>query len=158
MGLDNRLEEMQEKAQQIARYYYKGFGATMDGILSNAEAFLKTPERTDYSEKAYKWAKEIEDFYSKIPFGSLQGKEEFYPLFIVKMLLPQLKEGMDKVFKEQDEGSLRRLEIGIQTVVTVGGLYWNSLIEVLKDIREFPDGRNFGLAIKDRNKEYVWHL
>lgn len=151
------LPSMKEKAAEIARYYYKGFGVTIDGILNNAGRYLQYPEREDLIDDAYKWLKEIEDFYAKILFNTLHGKKEFYPLFVTNELLPIFRESMDCVAQRSYETAFRNLEIDAITIINVGRLYGASFIKILEKIREHPDARDFRVKIID-HKNKVWYF
>jgi hypothetical protein len=120
------LEKMKNNTLEMGRYYYKGFGNTFQGIIANAELFLMEPDRKDLPENAYTWLNEIEQLYEKIPLEELHGREEFYPLFIVKRLLPKFKETMNRVFVEKDKDAIRDLLTDSGTIVNVGRLYWDS--------------------------------
>ena len=143
------LERMKDNALEMSSYYYKGFGNTFHGIIANAELSLTEPDRKDLSENAYAWLNEIEQFYEKIPFEKLHGREEFYPLFVVKRLLPKFKETMDRVFVEKDKDALLDLQTDSWTIVNVGRLYWDSFQMALKYIRSDPEAKNFRVKITD---------
>ena len=155
--LEARAAELQNKAQEMAKYYYKGFGDSISGIASNPQTYLKHPERTYYSEDAYQWIKQIEDFYAKIPFNTLHGKEEFYPFFIMKELLPEVRKKMDEVFKEKNNGSCRTLEIFTKTITTVGGVYRKNLKKLFDEIRTISGEDNFCITITDHKGE-KWYF
>ena len=158
------LAELQRKALEMAKYYYKGFGTTIEGILNNGEEYLQHPERAELADKSYGWFKKIEEFYANIPFDNLQGKEEFYPLFIIRRLLkestsellPKFKENMDAVFKDRNKSELRNLETDTRSIVNVGRLYFETLMQTLQEIRVYPEAKDFRVAISDRNKNYIW--
>jgi len=158
MPLETYLSDIQEKkelAQQMARWYYKGFGSSMEGILCNMEGYVQNPEMLNYSEIVYRLLNRVGEFYSKIPFGDFHGKEQFYPLFIVKSLLPFLHHSLDTTFNERTEENFRVLDVRIQAIVEVGRLYDESLRSVLKEIRLLPEGKDFQVqVIDDRGK--VW--
>src|SRR3989338_4397548 len=97
MTLDDRILEMQNKADEIGKYYYKGFGSLINGVLGDIELYL-IDNKTGLMERSCKWLNQIENFYKAIPFEKLKNREEFYPLFVVKRLLP--------IFKHQMESSI----------------------------------------------------
>jgi len=170
MGIETILEELQpnplqvqvnrmkETVREMAGYYYKGFGALVSGILANGELFLGEQERNDLLEKSYDWFSRVENFYSKIPFGLLQGREEFYPLFVVRDLLPKFRDSMDEIFKEKRKDVLRNFERIAQTIVDIGTLYRNKLEQLLEKIRLFPEEKDFKVAIPDQLKDYTWYF
>lgn len=125
-----------------------GFGNTFQGILAGAENYLDEPLE-EFSENANKWLKRIEDFYETIPFDDLHGKEEYYPLFVVKRLLPKIRENLDEVFDEKKKGSLRNLVVKTGSVVEIGRLYSDSFLGLLRDIRSNPEEKDFYVGLKD---------
>ncbi len=149
MTLENNVLEMENKVNEMGGYYLKGMGAIVDGIISNAELLLMREKDEKLSENAYKWLKEIKDCYGKIPFDSLYGKEEFYPLFVVKRLLPKFERSMDIIFKDKDKTGLNNLIRYSRSIIDVGNLYWEDMINLLKEIRKYPEAKDFRLKITD---------
>ena len=157
-ALESQLGQMKEEASEMARYYYKGFGATIDGILSSAEAYQRFRQRTDvqkYKETAYRLLKEVEDFYAKIPFQDLEDKNGFYPLFIVKELLHLLRTYMEPHFTNPNNDSFERLENCTQVIVEVAELYRDNFKGLLEKIKGHPDGKNFKIEIID-DRGIIW--
>ena len=157
-GLDGELVGLRQKAIEMARYYYKGMEAVLQEVIANAELYLEDPQQSELMEKSYEWINKIEDFYSKIPFKHLKGKQDFYPLFVIQRLLPKFRGTMDAVFKGKDKGQFRELVRNSQTIIDVGSLYWETLIQTCQEIRKFPEANNFRVAIPDRNKDYTWYF
>ncbi len=151
------LTQMKEKAIEMSKYYYKGFGATIDGILNNAQLYLRHPEREILIDNSYKWLQELENVYAKISFDNLHGKEEFYPLFIIKRLLPQFRESMDEIFKFSNNGWFRNFGTDGKTIVNVGRLYEDSFLKLLEEIRTHPEAHNFRIKIIDHKCE-AWYF
>jgi hypothetical protein len=151
------LLKMKDLALEMGSYYYKGFGNTINGILANAEIYLKEPNRKELAENAYGWLREIEEHYETIPFENLHGREEFYPLFVVKRLLPKLKDRMNRIFIDRDKDSLRNLDTDAKSIVNVGRLYGYSFLATLEQIRENPEAKDFRVKITDyRNQDWFF--
>ena len=158
MSLDSSLERMKEEALEMGGYYYKGFGNLFDGILANAEIYLiDGHDEKETADDAYKWIEEIEKHYDGIPFDELHGREIFYPLFVIKRLLPKFRATMDEVFQEKRDGALRDLDTDARSIVNVGRLYWDSFQELLKEIRSHPESSDFRVKIVDYANR-VWHF
>lgn len=158
MSLDDKLLEMEQMALEMGRYYYKGFGNSIQGILAKSERFVEEPENTEPVTEVYQLLQRIEDFYRGIPFDVLRGKEEFYPLFIVERLLPKLRSGIDAVVNEKDEASLIRLQMVCGAVVEVGRLYFDTFVRILEDIRTHPEAKDFRVEVQDRLKDVKWYF
>lgn len=158
MSLDGKVLELEQRALEIGKYYYKGFGNSIQGIFADAANFVDEPEHTELPRQAYQTLQQIEDFYRRIPFETLHGKEEFYPLFVVARLLPNFRERMDSVFKEKDEASLRKLQTACGVVVEVGKLYSDSFVHILQEIRFHPEAKDFRIAVKDQLKDMTWYF
>ena len=135
--LENRLEQpqisanpelatLQERAIEMARYYYKGFGNSLVGIMANGEEYLSSQD-ANVLQHSYQLFQKIEDFYATIPFDQLHGREEFYPLFVVKRLFPRLRTAMDGVFKNGNADSWADLRTECDVIINVGTLYYESL-------------------------------
>ncbi len=43
--MSRNLDELKKLALEMGRYYYKGFGNTISGILSNVEKYLISQKR-----------------------------------------------------------------------------------------------------------------
>lgn len=149
MELEARVAELQNKAQEMAKYYCKGFNNYIGGILLGGRLYLKNPEILHYSEDAYGSFKKIEDFYANIPFDTLYGKEEFNPLFAVKDLLPQFRKAMDGVFKDKSEEPFKNFDDIVGRIHEMGRLYTFNLERIILDIRAIPGQKNFDIQIID---------
>lgn len=73
------LPSMKEKAAEIGRYYYKGFGVTIDRILNNAGRYLQYPEREDLIDDAYNGLKKLRIFMQKFCSILYMEKKSFIP-------------------------------------------------------------------------------
>jgi len=160
MSSEDTLESMKQEALEMGKYYYKGFGNTFQGILTNAESYLikpERPERGELSAASYQWLDRIDIHYQRIPFNELHGRGRFYPLFIVQRLLPKFRETMDEAFKEQKRNALTNLITDGKSIVNVGRLYKDSFEELLKEIRSYPESSDFRIKIVD-SKNQVWYF
>lgn len=145
MSIDGKVLELQEKANEMAKYYYMGFGDNLAIIANNASHYLKNPKGKD--EISYNLLQGIENWYSKIPFDSLDAKE-YHMLFTVREMLPILRNAMDDVFKnKKDKFSLIRLERLTGSISDIGRLYKTKLLKLLKEIRSFPEAKDFTVEV-----------
>src|SRR3989338_1892973 len=152
------LAVLQERAIEMARYYYKGFGTSIFGIISDGKVYLEHMAQIGLSTRAYARLQKIEGFYTTIPFDKLHGREEFYPLFVVKKLFPRLKTAMYGVFKDGNADAFGDLGLEGDTIISVGELYSESLRKLLREIRVFPEAKDFRIAIPDQLKEHIWYF
>jgi hypothetical protein len=157
MSLDGNIESLEREALEMGRYYYKGFGNLISAILGNAEIYSNKPDNQDLVPKFYHWLGMIETFYDQIPIADLHGRERYYPLFIVRQLLPKLHRSLDALYKGEDDEAIEAVNMEANTIVEVGNLYDESLRQLLKDIRSHADSCDFKITVKDHlNKE--WYL
>ena len=156
MPLESSLEDMKILALEMGSYYYKGLGTTLDGILSNVELY-RLRRRDDLKPPTYKWLKEIEDLYSGIPFDKLNGRQEFYPLFIVKRLLPKLKENLDIAFSDPSKSHELVVVSSVTTIADIGRLYDDTFKELLDKIRLVPEEKDFRVSLVD-HKGHTWRF
>ena len=119
---------------------------------------METGDGVKIGEMQTQLLQKIEDFYATIPFDQLHGREEFYPLFIVKRLLPRFRTAMDGVFKDINANALGDLKTEGDAIINVGTLYSESLRKLLREIRVFPEARDFRVAIPDQLKEHIWYF
>lgn len=156
--LEVQLHQMQETAREMARYYYKGFAAALSGILGNASFVLVNPRDSRYRERSYEILKAIEEFYDRIQFGKLDGRDELWsPLFVTKMMLPKFREHLDEVFKQKSKEALARLEVYAKSVANVGSLYAENMDKLLERIRSMPKGADFTVVIPYQSRDEIWH-
>lgn len=157
MTIDKTLDvgQMKEKALQMGSYYYKGLGNALSNLVIEADLYLMNPDETENVESAYACLQRFEDFYSQIPFEELHGREEFYPLFIVRRFLPRLKNEMDELFKEQVKTNSRDLFDFVNSIINVGRLYWGELEDLVNEVRTLPEGKGFKVEVK-KYPEGVW--
>jgi len=147
-------ETLIEKVELIAKYYYKGFGATMDGILDNIDAYTIFDCKEVYSERAYRLLNQISHFYKRIPFADINDPE-FYPLFVVNKILPQFKKGIEDYFDKPTERGKNTIRQQGESIVEVGRLYDDSLHSILKEIRVDLKYKDFRVRIiDDKNQEW----
>ena len=153
--INSSLEEQKSLALEIGKYYYKGFGATLDGLIANAELFVLRPERNDLKDMSYEWLGKFDSFYSKIPFDSLQGKEEFYPLFIMKRLLPILRNKVDEHYAAPSQKGIDKMLEAARAITYVGLLYDETFHKILDEIRTSPEEKDFRVRLIDhRGREW----
>ncbi|MDP2750856.1 MAG: hypothetical protein Q8O89_08555 [Nanoarchaeota archaeon] len=140
----------------MSKYYYKGFTNALWSINIDAYNFLKNlekqPDASDENagvlSKAYSEFQKFEDFYNGIDFDNLH-REEFYPLFIARDLLPAYKEQMDNVFKGRFQSDLLHLERAGSAICDVGHIYRTNLKKIFNEIQSFPGEENFKIRIFD---------
>jgi hypothetical protein len=141
------IEELKQKALQAGKYYCKGFGDALDGVNVGVEGHLRCPEK-GYDKIAVRTFQKIENFYSFIPFSSLQN-ELFYPLFVVADMLPIYKEKMNKTLVTQDDKLLEDMANYSGSIKDVGDVYRKNVRELLKEITTRPEGKNFCIHLTD---------
>jgi len=76
MVINTSLEELKQKARDLARYYHKGFGSTINMIIDDAIAYYSHP-RIEYADRVQKYLPKIEELYSRIPLLSLKAGKNF---------------------------------------------------------------------------------
>jgi hypothetical protein len=148
MSLESSLESQKALALEIGKHYYKGFGNRLEGIMIFGEEHL-LGFRYKSIKNAYETLHDLEKFYSGIPFESLHGKEVFYPLFVVKRLLPLLRQDMDAHFSAPTKNSLENLQKTVVSIADVGRLYFDSLMQTLDEIRSHPEAAEFRVKLID---------
>lgn len=142
--MSNELFE-KARAEELGRYYCKGFGNSLDGINTFAEAYLhlRDPEVQQRQVGfAHKEFSRTDGFYDKIPFDTLQG-EVFAPLFVVRRMLPVYRGIFNQIVATRSEPQFKRLTDYSVAIVEVGRLYESSFAEALVLARSFPEGKDF---------------
>jgi hypothetical protein len=139
------LEEMKATAIKMSSYYRQGFGTHVSGILNKMERYAVEGDEA-LLKKAREYYNEIWEFYRSIPFEALQHEEDFYPLFIVRGLLPELKKKME-LLSEGKGDALDDLFRCCKTIVNAGAVYYENLIELLDKIRSNPGSGDFRVEV-----------
>lgn len=144
------LKELVVDVHEMLRHYYKGFSGALTVILGNAELFHTGGDKRS-AQVAEEALREIENFYSAIPFEALQT-QEYYPLFVVRDFMVLLRHSFENLKKER-EGALAVYFINehTRTMRHVGELYKGKIVEKIERIRSFPEGKNFDFSIIDGN-------
>ncbi len=161
MTLDNAVEGLKEKALLMGRCYYKGFGNSIQGIFAVACNLVDDPAYDQDGKDAEEFLtliERIEKFYLNIPFRDLQGKEDFYSLFVIRSLLPAYHDAYEQIVKTRDSQDLRRLQNISSAIVEVGRLYSERFSGILKNVRAFPGEEKFRVAVPDQLKEHIWYF
>ena len=143
-----------EKVELIAKYYYKGFGASIDGIVDTIDAYLIFDDKKKYSERTYKLLNPLSEFYDKIPFNDLNA-EEFYPLNVVNRLLGKFKDRIDEYLVNPTNTSKAIIRKQGDSIIEVGRLYDDSLHSILNKIRTDRSFKDYRVKIID-DKNQVW--
>jgi hypothetical protein len=146
--LDGKAYLAKREALEVGKYYYKGFSNMLQTIISKADNHIINPGNDKYMIDSYAIYAGIQRHYNKIPFEELSGKERFYPLFIVRDLLPIFHGKMDEVFKLNKEKSIEDLERNSIAIAAVGTLYYETLKKVVANARSHPGLENFTLELK----------
>src|SRR3989338_1356443 len=154
------LQELIDRVNEMARYYYKGFGQVMNKMHTTADRFLRGKASIrDFSE-TLEYFKEIEELYLTIPFDDLNGKPEFYPLFNVRDILPIVRKHIGEILKGGSDSHLRynmrQIRSWDGTLSGLGELYRYKFEEVLDKIRTYPEAKDFHIEIQDRLKDKAW--
>ncbi|MBW3022724.1 hypothetical protein KY308_01310 [Candidatus Woesearchaeota archaeon] len=153
MPLEN-IEAMKEKALEMGKYYFKGFGYLMDEMLQHLDYYAKYPDRKDKLKMGLENYEKIINSYAKIPFNKLKGKE-FEPLFAVRDLLPNFKKQIDKVIKEKNQRDVEILYDKAKEIIKLGYIYRRSFEKLLEDIRN--KAKDFKVKMVDY-EGVVWYF
>ena len=148
------LLELKTKAEKMARYGNLGLADSLQLIILAADRYSREDTQgkqlfgKKLKEDVYRNFQNIRDFYAEIPFDNLQ-EIEFYPLFVIMKLLPELNKSLNNVFEGKigyghDVGNIAT------ALAQVQGLYLRNLMQLIGQIRSLPEGKNFQLEIKDR--------
>ena len=151
-----RLLELQERANEMAKYYCKGFGDAFNSILGNASRYVRMPnheKREDWKKEAYSEFDNVNGFYRGIiqNFPNMlkrEDKKEFYSLIVVSEWLPIFKEGMDRFFESGNDSAMRNLTSIRTVIIKFGEFYAGRLNQILDEIHSFPEGKNFNVKLK----------
>lgn len=151
------LARLQTLAVGMARYYYKGFGAQIEGLGNFAQNnLLNGPDKERRKILAYEDLSGIETFYANIPFERLAGQPEFEPLFKVRERLPQLRIALDGFYTHPSEENLQKLKDEIQSIIDDGRPYFRLLRNLTGIIRSQSLTSNFYVRISDQHNDYVY--
>ena len=151
MPIDDIIEGMKAEAEEMARYYCDSFISGFQTIFCVAYAQLEGQQDIEcHVNNAYGVIEAIEEQYTIIPFEQLHGREEFYPLFVVKRLLPKVRREMDCLFKEHKGKDAHDALVRAATdVCEVGQLYGALFETLLKKIWSLPEGQDFRIRVID---------
>ena len=149
MVLDKKIIKTWNRLDEVANFYFKGFGNIIAGINAWVFNFKDGIYDKEKANTAYEGFNKIWEFYLNIPFNELNGKNDFYPLFVVDSLLKKYKFSLDKVLIEGDFHYVYDVKRIGSTIVEVGRLYEDNFQSLLKDIRKNSSFKDFKLKILD---------
>lgn len=149
------LLELQERAREMARYYYKGIATTLNGLIGDFENHSRYPGiksmqqlRTESDGRL----DEISVYYRRIPLMNLKKKEGSYvysPLFVVDRLLIKLREAANRYYETSNQNNLQSIFSLTNAIIENGRVYRDALNEVLREIHTFPEGKDFTITLID---------
>ena len=143
------LLELQERAREMVKYYGKGMGALLVGIKGDAENVLDSPTLAKTKKtRAYEFLEIIEDFYSKIP-KVLPTHPDYAPLEVVRRLLPRFRTSIDFFYRSPTKEYFNKINALAQTIMYVGGVYRESITNLLNQINTFPNSGEFKVHLVD---------
>lgn len=151
---NNSIEKMQQELAMRAEYYFKGFGALLEGLLAELENFIvlgETPERKkNIREKINK----IVSVYQSIPFEQITNHPDYD-------LLLEMREAISKLVLEIESilGGEKNINGGkelIYLILEKGIEYRNRLSVLLKQINLQPGHENDGFKINSINDSTEW--
>ena len=156
--LEVQVNRMKETAMEMAKYYFKGFGAALSGILGNASFYIEAPEKNAAKlAEAYNILTAVEEFYKEIKFQELQGREEYYPIFVVRSMLPKFRESLDRVRDLKSKDALTEFEHWAKALAFVGSIYGETFDSLLDKIRAQPGNAEYTVLVKFQSKKEIWH-
>ncbi|MCX6771318.1 MAG: hypothetical protein NTX79_04640 [Candidatus Micrarchaeota archaeon] len=70
-------------------------------VRNQLGAYANHPERRELLEKAEETFHEVKKFYDSLPYAQLEGRPEFYPLFVMRRSLGEMGREIENVKKNQ---------------------------------------------------------
>ena len=156
--LEVLLNQMQETASEMARYFRRGFGSAVTNILattSNREEGIATEEDVRI---AYAMLENIEQLYATIPFTRLESQPNFYPIFVIRDLLPKLKQSMDNYFVKQSEISAYMILAYCHAIARTGEVYADNFRDLLEKIKAQEQINWFKLTVTHLRTGEIWEV
>ncbi len=151
MVLDKNIIETWNAFDEVANYYFKGFGNIIAGINTRIHNYCEGISNKEKVKSSYEQFDKIQEFYSKIKFDELKGKKDFYPLFVVDNLLKKYKFSLDEVITEDKLDYSRDIERIGSAIVEVGRLYQDNFDILLNKLRKHNSFKDFKVEIIDYN-------
>lgn len=149
MEVGQSVEEMKARAEEMARYYCKGFVTALHLVVQDTEHYLDKLN-PKYREKAQEGFIRVVGFYDGIPFEELPADEDFSPLLVVRELLPRFKESLDwTLHGENEEINLRAMSDLAIAIKFVGQVYDLRLEKLVREIRKDPGQKGFTIEFSD---------
>jgi len=106
--------------------------ARLSQCIDYMESYYKNPEKHhEKLDKAKEACKKLSSFYGSLPYGTMIGKEEFYPLFSVRYLIENMEKNLD--YKGTDLDLLNRYR---QSIILVLEIYIDSVANVTKELND----------------------
>jgi hypothetical protein len=156
MGLDETILNKKLVVLDLARFYFKGFGNCLAGVLGNAEYYCRYNKEAACIEKSLKLIDMFDEFYAKIPFEQLEKNSDYAPLFVVRDLLPKVRVSLNGLVQNK-EHSFDDLKSLVNAVHEVGMIYRKKFDTLRFEIRSFPGEENFRIHVVDY-KGVDWYI
>ena len=138
----------------MKEYFLQDFDSLIFAIMGSVLLSLSEPGH--HNRRIVENIKILVDFYKKIPFDEMGGREDFRPLFKIRNYIKILAEKVNRFIKEPNGDSARRItEIGLK-VIEIWKEYERTLKNYINRLRKTPGYKNFKVKIADHTgKKFV---
>jgi len=141
--------ELKEEANGLARFYFHSMGGVLRAIWGFQELLQRNIcNHEEASRDILPWLESIEGRYGSIPFDELRGNAAYYPLFIVKTMLPSLRSAAEACIRgEKDENQITRLRLICCTIKSLGDIYRKKFNSTCEEINRLEGNDDFKIQI-----------
>ena len=157
----NNSDALKQRVTAMHRFYFKGMSSPASNILYHAESYAHAIEKGQHRRQdAGFWAEDmaqcfftIKGLYACIPFDSLRGNADYYPLFAgrnaLKMAESKLEGALAAKEPAEVEVLINDLRGNLRLFRDWGLVYRARINAIFRQIHKIEGNRDFQIELVD---------
>ncbi|MCF7866090.1 hypothetical protein K9L67_00615 [Candidatus Woesearchaeota archaeon] len=145
---ENNIDQLKQEARNMSKYYYKGFGNRLQGILGSTVNYIENINSEENLHKIKKQLTQIKKSYEKIPFENLLKNKNYKPLFETQKLLTNATIELDLII-HKNKTNITNLTNTLERITNEGEIYRTTLKEIISIINNTNIHEPFEIKLYD---------
>jgi len=144
---NNPVEKLQQELAERGKYYFKGFGALLQGVISDLDYFEGFEATPRVEARIWENLNRITELYKSIPFDKITNHPDYDLLSEIKQLVERLALVVEDTLKNKK--SIQESQEIIEAIAKKGNEYKARLIALKKKLNLQPNHEKDGLQVVD---------
>lgn len=136
----------------MGSFWKAGIGNYVAVIAMSGEVYVENPE-IEVKKHALHILEQVEKAYAQIPFSTLdKNAKEFKPIFEVKSLIPNVREGLQALYENPNDYTARKIFLTGKHIVNLGRLYDKYLHNSISQLRRIEGYEDYTIEVEHIEK------